>query len=174
MIRVDQQLVRLKPNRLVLADPKTTASHRTIPVPQLVLDVVAAHLAEWPTDHEWGLVFTNTVGAPIQEHTFAAAWKVARSRAGVPDWATPKAMRHYYASVLIRSGASVKAVQARMGHSSAKTTLDIYGHLFADEEDRTRAAIDAEFDSMTAWRRPGDAARPLQDTKSAGQESDTA
>jgi hypothetical protein len=29
-------------------------------------------------------------------------------------------------------------------HASAKTTLDVYGHLFPDEGDRTRAAMDAE------------------------------
>jgi integrase len=173
-LRVDQQLVRLKPNRIALADPKTTASHRTIPMPNLVLDTLAAHLAEWPSDHEWGLVFTNTKDAPIQGHTFDAAWDVALSRAGVPDWATPKAMRHYYASVLIRSGSSVKVVQARLGHSSAKTTLDIYGHLFADEEDRTRAAIDDEFVAMTAWRRPRDDAKPSQDVKKPGQSADSA
>jgi len=57
--------------------------------------------------------------------------------------ATPKDLRHFYASMLIQSGASVKVVQARLGHSSAKTTLDIYGHLFPDEEDRTRTAVDA-------------------------------
>jgi integrase len=45
--------------------------------------------------------------------------------------------------MLIRSGASVKVVQARLGHSSAKTTLDAYGHLFPDEQDRTRAFVDA-------------------------------
>jgi integrase len=151
---VDQQLVRLKPNRLVLGPPKTDASYRTLPLPESVLDALASHLAEWPSEHEWGLVFTNTEGGPIQEHTFASAWAVARSRARVPDWATPKALRHYYASVLIRSGASVKVVQARLGHSSAKTTLDVYGHLFADEDDRTRATIDAEFGSLTACRRP--------------------
>lgn len=67
-LRVDQRLVRQKPNRLVLAEPETAASHRTIPVPQLVLDTVAAHLAEWPSDHEWGLVFTNTGDAPLQGH----------------------------------------------------------------------------------------------------------
>ena len=27
----------------------------------------------------------------------------------------------------------MKVVQARLGHSSAKTTLDVYGHLFANE-----------------------------------------
>ena len=36
----------------------------------------------------------------------------------------------------------MKVVQARLGHASAKTSLDIYGHLFPDEEDRTRAAMD--------------------------------
>ncbi len=62
----------------------------------------------------------------------------------------PHDLRHYFASVLIRSGASVKVVQARLGHSSAKTTLDVYGHLFADEEDRTRAAVDAELNPSSA------------------------
>jgi integrase len=38
----------------------------------------------------------------------------------------------------------VKVVQTRLGHASAKTTLDTYGHLFPDGEDRTRDAIDAE------------------------------
>lgn len=41
----------------------------------------------------------------------------------------------------------MKVVQARLGHASAKTTLDVYGHLSPDEEDRTRAAIDAELGS---------------------------
>ena len=62
-----------------------------------------------------------------------------------PPWATPHALRHYYASLLIRSGASVKVVQARLGHASAKTTLDVYGHLWPDDEDRTRRAVDDAF-----------------------------
>jgi integrase len=43
----------------------------------------------------------------------------------------------------------VKVVQARLGHASATTTLDVYGHLFPDEEHRTRTAIDAVFDGST-------------------------
>ncbi len=31
----------------------------------------------------------------------------------------------------------MKVVQTRLGHASAKVTLDTYGHLFPDEEDRT-------------------------------------
>jgi hypothetical protein len=132
----------------------TTASYRTIPVAKSLLEALASHLAEWPADHEWGLVFTNTEGGPIQEHTFGSAWAVSRSKAAVPDWATPKALLHYSASVLIRGKASVKVVQVRLSHSSAKTTLDIYGYLFEDEEDKTRTTIETEFGAMTACGRP--------------------
>jgi integrase len=55
----------------------------------------------------------------------------------------PDALRHYYASLLIRHGESVKVVQARLGHASAAETLDTYSHLWPDSDDRTRDAIDA-------------------------------
>ena len=51
-------------------------------------------------------------------------------------------LRHFYASLLIRHGESVKVVQARLGHASAAETLDTYSHLWPDSEDRTRAAVD--------------------------------
>jgi hypothetical protein len=54
-------------------------------------------------------------------------------------------LRHYFASLLISSGADVKVVQARLRHASAKTTLDTYGHLWPDAEQGTRAAVDAVF-----------------------------
>jgi integrase len=51
-------------------------------------------------------------------------------------------LRHFFASSLIRAGASIKQVQEALGHRSATLTLDVYGHLFPGDEDRTRAAID--------------------------------
>ncbi len=45
--------------------------------------------------------------------------------------------------MLIKSGAEVKVVQARLRHKSAKTTLDTYSHLWPDSDDSTRAAIDS-------------------------------
>ncbi|MDQ3898447.1 MAG: tyrosine-type recombinase/integrase [Actinomycetota bacterium] len=90
---------------------------------RIAADRLAAHLARWPAHPELGLVFCNERGGPIQQHPFAMAWANARTKAGVPDWATPHDRRHYFASALIRSGASVKVVQARLGHASAKTTL---------------------------------------------------
>jgi integrase len=46
---------------------------------------------------------------------------------------------------LIRHGENVKTVQARLGHASASETLDTYSHLWPDNEDRTRDAIDGVF-----------------------------
>jgi integrase len=37
----------------------------------------------------------------------------------------------------------VKTVQARLGHATAQQTLDVYGHLWPDSEERTRAALEA-------------------------------
>jgi integrase len=56
-------------------------------------------------------------------------------------------LRHYYASLLIHAGESVKTVQARLGHASAMETLDTYGHLWPDSEDCTRNAVQEAFEN---------------------------
>jgi hypothetical protein len=50
-------------------------------------------------------------------------------------------LRHHLASLLISSGCDVKTVQARMRHQSARTTLDVYGHMWPDKDETTRTAI---------------------------------
>lgn len=142
-VTVDRQLVRTRGRGVEFGPLKTRSSYRTVPLASVVGDELAAHLARRPVDPD-ELVFTNQHNEPIQQYPFARLWETARARAGVSAWATPHDLRHYYASLLIRSGASVKVVQSRLGHASAKTTLDTYGHLFPDEEDRTRSAVDAE------------------------------
>jgi len=51
---------------------------------------------------------------------------------------------HYYASLLIRSGESLKTIQNRLGHASAVETLDVYGQLWPDSDERTREAVQRE------------------------------
>jgi len=62
---------------------------------------------------------------------------------GLPARSGLHTLRHYYASLLIRHGESVKTVQERLGHASAVETLDTYSHLWPDSDDRTREAVDA-------------------------------
>lgn len=49
----------------------------------------------------------------------------------------------YYASLPIRFGESVKIVQDRFGDKSTTETLDTYGHLSGDSDDRRRIGIDS-------------------------------
>jgi integrase len=114
---------------------------RTIPLPQVVVDALAAHLAEHPVG-EQGLVFTLG-GAPITRQAFGHIWRPVARSVGLEPGTGMHALRHYYASLLIRFGESVKTVQVRLGHASAAETLDTYSHLWPDSDDRTRAAVDS-------------------------------
>jgi integrase len=50
-------------------------------------------------------------------------------------------LRHYFAREQLRHGCSIKKLQAMLGHKSAVETLDIYGHLIGDEDDRSREVM---------------------------------
>jgi integrase len=139
-LTVDRQLVTVPGRDPYLGPPKTAASVRTIPLPQAVLDALAVHLATFPAD---GFVFTSSVGTPIRRGRFGEVWRDAVRAAGAPHGTGFHGLRHFYASLLIRHGESVKTVQARLGHASAAETLDTYSHLWPDSDDRTRAAVDA-------------------------------
>jgi integrase len=71
------------------------------------------------------------------------------ANAGAPHGTGFHDLRHFYASLLIRHGESVKVVQARLGHASAAETLDTYSHLWPDSDHRTRAAVDAVLSAGT-------------------------
>jgi integrase len=120
---------------------------RAIPLPQIVLDALAAHLAAYPADD---LVFVNENGHATRRSAFGSTWRAAVRAAGAPDGTGFHALRHFYASLLIRHGQSVKVVQARLGHASAAETLDTYSHLWPDSEDWTRAAVDEAFGSTAS------------------------
>jgi integrase len=142
IVRVDRQLISVAGRTPYLAPPKTPASVRSIPLPTVVVDALAAHLAKYPPV-QGDLMFTTHAGQPIRRTTFGSLWRAAVNGAGAPAGTGFHELRHYYASLLIRHGESIKVVQARLGHASAAETLDTYSHLWPDSDDRTREAIDA-------------------------------
>lgn len=103
---------------------------------------MSEHITAFPPG-QWDLVFTNTKGTPLLRNRFSeVVWHPAAKTAGLPPGTTFHDLRHYYASLLIRHGESVKVVQSRLGHAGAKETLDTYSHLWPDSEDRTRQAVE--------------------------------
>ena len=84
---------------------------------------------------------------------------VEQGRHSIATDATPHDLRHYFASVLIRAGLSIKAIQRLLGHKSAVETLDTYGHLMGDEDDRSRAAIRRELGQVADFLRTAEGRR---------------
>jgi integrase len=138
-VRIDRQLVTPKAGEPFLGPPKRPASVRTVPAGQVVIGALAAHLSAFPAE-PGGLVFTTAAGEPVRRSRAAEAWRATAKAAEVE--VRFHDLRHFYASALIRAGLSVKVVQARLGHASAVETLNVYSHLWPDDEDRTRQAVD--------------------------------
>lgn len=142
MLRVERQVQTRRGGGGVVGPPKNRNSYRTVPLGRSVVGSIAAHLAAYPaagTDH----VFTNDRGELLHRQAFnQAVWARARRKAGLAEVGMHD-LRHFYASLLIRAGLSVKVVADRLGHGNAAMTLNIYSHLWPDDEDRSRAAVDA-------------------------------
>jgi integrase len=150
-IRVDRQLGRTsRSDAVTFGPPKTAASTRTVPVAQVVLDAIREHVDTFG-HHESGVIFTTEIGSPLTTSTLHAAWRQAAHQVGTD--ATPHSLRHYFASVQIRAGQSIKVLQALLGHKSAVETWDTYGHLMGDEDERTRSAIEEELGNIADYLR---------------------
>jgi Phage integrase family len=139
-VRIEWQLT---PDGKRPVPPKTPRSRRTLPLPNVVAEALAAHIAEFPLAED-GSLFTTAAGLLYrQEYYGARVLAPAVRKRGLPAGTTSHALRHHYASLLLAAGESVVAVAERLGHENATLVLTTYGHLMLHSEDRTRRAIDA-------------------------------
>lgn len=131
-----------------LGTPKSHA-HRTVPVPRFLRDELAAHLAGREPD---ALVFASPRGAYLRNSNWRnRVFDAAAASVGL-EGLTPHELRHTAASLAIGAGATVKGVQAMLGHASAAMTLDVYGHLMGDELDAVAERLDAAAADVPAMR----------------------
>jgi len=110
-----------------------THEARTVRLPRSIAEELGAYLAGRPRDaRRW--CSRRRWAARCAPHTWVTSFfKPAVRAAGLPEGLRLYDLRHTRASLLIAQGASVKAVQAQLGHATASITLDTYGHLFPSE-----------------------------------------
>ena len=75
-----------------------------------------------------GLVFPGLLGGPLNPMKLTRAFQGLAKKEGIRG-ARLHNLRHFHASVMLQSGASLLLVSKRLGHASVATTGDIYGHL---------------------------------------------
>jgi integrase len=139
-IRVDRQH---RAGRIV-AEPKTSASRRTIPIDDITVELLAAQLAGWGPGHG-GVIFHRVDGRPLGERETAKSWARAVTRAGIGRRVRLHDMRHFYVTASIAGGVPLLSVQANAGHLRLAETTDTYGHARRVDEDTTRAVIGSLF-----------------------------
>lgn len=157
-IRIVQQICACAGREPHLAAPKTTTSRRTVEMGQVVAEALARHIELYPpqeveildeTDprnpvmRPAKLLFVSARGRPMRRSGWSYPWAKAVKAAGLPEGFGYHGLRHYFATLLIHAGASVKTVQLALGHSKPSITLDMYVHEWPEAVDRTRNLVDA-------------------------------
>ena len=133
--------VSLDLGRLFVGTSKSAAGRRRVALDSATVAVLQAHRedqarrrtvlgTEW---QEHGLVFDRGDGRPVSPRTVQAAMARTVRRLGLPP-ATPHTLRHTHATILLSDGVPPHVVQQRLGHASARTTLDVYAHVLPVSE----------------------------------------
>lgn len=112
---------------------KSETSRTAIPVPRELVTMLSTGALT---------VVADQIGEPVGPWRIERAVRDVRgSIPGLPEGFRFHDLRHYFASMLIAAGLDVKVVQARLRHASATTTLNVYGHLWPDSDNSSRAAV---------------------------------
>lgn len=95
---------------------------RTVPVIAPVRAAIEAYLALCPYDLAGGPLFVGARGGPLSPRIIQLAVQRLRGALGLPDSATPHALRHSFATHLLGRGGDLRTIQELLGHASLSTT----------------------------------------------------
>ncbi|EAC9455206.1 site-specific integrase, partial [Listeria monocytogenes] len=152
-LTVNKTLAVGKNGTSLIQKPKTKAGVRTISIDSDTADL----LKEW-RKHQKKHIDSLAMMPSIEQLVFAKDEDNGLMNPRTPQtWLdtlyrknkslhqiTPHGFRHTHASVLFEAGASMKQVQARLGHSNIKTTMNVYTHVTKEGKEET-ADIFGEF-----------------------------
>lgn len=128
------ELCNLQVPELDLADGTATVLHgkgdkdRVVPISTKLVPAIA----EWIGNRATGYVFPGPRGKRLNCRTFQLRIKAVAKAAGIARRIHPHVLRHTFATMLLRSGANIRQVQAILGHESISTT-ERYTHVEVSE-----------------------------------------
>lgn len=144
-------LIIKKEREWVFGTPKTKSSNRTILIGNTLVNILKRHkkhqienklkYGKHYTDSSF--VCTKENGQPIYTDSLKYLSRVVNYELKILF--NFHSLRHTHATMLLESGANIKDIQQRLGHSKLATTMDTYSHvtnkLKQDSVDKFEALI---------------------------------
>ncbi|WP_197223678.1 tyrosine-type recombinase/integrase [Lysinibacillus sphaericus] len=155
-LRVRKTLAEPKGGR-ILQTPKSIASRRIISLDEQTLSFLATWKEEQVKEYA---TFSQNIETDVKQLIFSRYYpknkefdflrlahlndKLFHFLIHHPELPniTVHALRHTHASLLFEAGVTIKDVQARLGHSDIKTTMDIYTHVTNSAKERAAKAFE--------------------------------
>jgi integrase len=123
----------------IVGPPKSAAGVRDVAIPPHLLPLLKAHLAEHAQWGKDGLLFPSPRGHQMRHQDFWPHWNLARDAAGRPDLREHD-LRHLGAVLAAQSGATIKELMARLGHSTPDMAM-AYQHAAGERDQQIAAAL---------------------------------
>jgi integrase len=81
------------------------------------------------------LIFANPDGTPLRPNSVSSVVSLLFRRLGLPKGASLHSLRHSHGSHLLADGVPLPVVSERLGHSSVRTTAEVYAHALRGQDD---------------------------------------
>lgn len=136
-IRITKTIYSKNDNRgvYILTPPKTEGSIRTIDIDISIMKLLEVHKehqkkAPRTTNYQdMNFVFCRKNGYPFFPKIILGRMKKILVNTTIIKPATPHIFRHTHISMLAEAGADLRSTMSRVGHTNAKTTLQVYTHV---------------------------------------------
>ena len=140
-VRVDRQLTEVNGVGLVAGEPKSDAGRRVVHLPDVIIPALRQHLAEFSNAGSSGLVFSSSTGLPLRHSQFRnRVWLPALTQAGLKGVHFHD-LRHAGNNLAATTGATLRELMARMGHSTTRAAL-IYLHNSEERQRKIAEGVD--------------------------------
>jgi len=145
-LRIERQVYPVN-GKLIISEPKTKASVRTVVLPQSLLNVLAEYKKN--TNSKW--LFPSPLGndkprnpSSVRKRLQLILERAECKRVRFHD------LRHTFSTLALEHGMDIKTLSATIGHMTAATTLDIYSHITDTMQKQAAVSIDRKIGKTDA------------------------
>lgn len=156
-LRINKQVYRTK-DGLLISQPKTKASNRTLLLPASLLTALKEY--KQTVHSRWMFPSPVKPDSPLDPASVRSRLHIILEHAQCKQVRFHD-LRHTFATTALENGMDVKTLSAIIGHVSAATTLDIYTHITDDMRQSAAARIDQGIGKVEAQEEtPPDPPKP--------------